>query len=603
MAGEGEELIRAKVQIISLQAQIAAVTDQALGALQENAALSRSYHALEEQLAAMKANNAADEAKTADQAELSRLRAQAAEQSELIQRMQAKRQVPEQKLGLATPVSPALPAEESAQYWKRKYEQIADYSEKVRTRFRDHRDRWKDWAEQAKVHEKERVAKLARCEMEIAKLKRDEQHASAEVKRLQAALTEAARRIADDSALSRCDVTKSPIKHAEHSSKISSEKRDPLTVLPVNATEESQESLSRTAGKQMSSATKSADLPAPRPAIRKASSEEETQDNGKPTPGKNRIIISLPVAIKDEPAGSPIICCSPSTPINHEPALPNDITAHAMQSGTPSKHKRSREQVKQSSSTGKRLCVSGHDQPNSKAIDARRTSSFEIPSSPHKQQGLGDVRRTQSSGSLVNPQEDSKRVPLWQTLPQKRSPLRLPQQPKNIGRYASAAKPTGQLDFSDFAIDAEKNDGVNYAFQEALRGKDARKQAHAKDCPCCADYYRFAGPFPSQSGPIWRAKEPDEPEEPVMSDAEKMKQQMSRHRERWEKEKTPELHWRVDFPSTQEVAEEARLAEERRVQKLKAMEEEALSGKGRIIFRESKQPRPSSRKRARRVRE
>jgi hypothetical protein len=491
-------------------------------------------------------------------------------------------QLKEIKTGLATPVSPAVPGEENAAYWKRKYEQLAAYNEEVRTRFRESRTIWKDWAEKAKEHESRRKEWADRLKLQDGQrkaLKLENAALRAEVEDLKQQHVGTA----TPTQKRQKSLKERPVGPPEEAAS----SRDPLALLPVNAIEDSQDSAAKQPTQMVHASSEHPEQNlTQRPT--KPGSDDETQDNGKPTPGRKDRFISIPAKVEQV---SPVLCL-----IKSEESTSTNSSA-LLAPSTPTKEKRPH--AIDNDNAVKRLCVEADASSKSalRKASARHSSAHidATPASPQKQIGCGDVRRTQSF-SLFEGSQPEKHVPLWKTLPPKRSPLRLPQQPKNIGRYASMNKPVGQIDFRDFAIDPSKNEGVDYAFQEPVRGQEARNKLHAKDCRCCSDYYRLAGPFPDQIGPKWRDRDPDEPEEPKLSDADRLKQQISRHRERWHRSPTPEIHWRADFPSTQEYAEEARLAEERKVRKLKEMEQEAHRGNGRIIFRENKKP-SSARKR------
>lgn len=96
-------------------------------------------------------------------------------------------------------------------------------------------------------------------------------------------------------------------------------------------------------------------------------------------------------------------------------------------------------------------------------------------------------------------------------------------------------------------------------YHEVVRGKEARKALHASDCACCSDFYKLAGPGMRNTGPAWRS-----PPQTVPHDT---KQQVGRHRSRWQRSPTPPLFWDCDFPTTQQLAQEREQNRERRARK------------------------------------
>ncbi|EKM55809.1 uncharacterized protein PHACADRAFT_71198, partial [Phanerochaete carnosa HHB-10118-sp] len=108
----------------------------------------------------------------------------------------------------------------------------------------------------------------------------------------------------------------------------------------------------------------------------------------------------------------------------------------------------------------------------------------------------------------------------------------------------------------------------NFKYEEVVRNKRERRRLHGGDCECCRDYYEAIGPLPSRlQAPLWRTP-PSSPAKnhPSSSyhennysgdereaDIQDHKQQVSRHRTRWEAPKTPPGYWNIGFPDTQEV--------------------------------------------------
>lgn len=119
-------------------------------------------------------------------------------------------------------------------------------------------------------------------------------------------------------------------------------------------------------------------------------------------------------------------------------------------------------------------------------------------------------------------------------------------------------------------IDAAANDGLNYAYEEVVRGHK-RKQMHAEDCPCCSKFYTMAAGAGLVQGS-------------TRITPMQMKQQHSRHRYHFKRQQTPPGFWNADFPTTQEEQEYRRqgLEMQRRAHEEKAAI--ARQGGGRYKF-------------------
>ena len=98
----------------------------------------------------------------------------------------------------------------------------------------------------------------------------------------------------------------------------------------------------------------------------------------------------------------------------------------------------------------------------------------------------------------------------------------------------------------------------------------------------CAQYYEAVGPLPSRlQPPVWRSPESSPSkrrsgkrtrdsfeDDDEKGEIEAHKNAISRHRQPWERAKTPPGYWNIGFPDTQEVAamnaEAARMHERKR---------------------------------------
>ncbi|KAF9026210.1 hypothetical protein BDZ89DRAFT_1016326 [Hymenopellis radicata] len=130
---------------------------------------------------------------------------------------------------------------------------------------------------------------------------------------------------------------------------------------------------------------------------------------------------------------------------------------------------------------------------------------------------------------------------------------------KGRGRYSNIGA-TPQHDAHNttinatFAIDPSRNDGLDYAYEEVVRGKEKRRNLHGGDCECCRDYYEGVGPLPPRQGmPLWKSPEPNKKASPVTTPRRERKKGISRHRHQWAQGGTPPDYWNIGFPDTQEV--------------------------------------------------
>ncbi|KAM5536816.1 hypothetical protein V8D89_009534 [Ganoderma adspersum] len=155
---------------------------------------------------------------------------------------------------------------------------------------------------------------------------------------------------------------------------------------------------------------------------------------------------------------------------------------------------------------------------------------------------------------------------------------------KGRGRYGPQAQAAKETINAMFEIDPGRNGGVDFQFEEVVRDKEKRKGMHGGDCECCRDYYNAIGTLPARpKAPMWRSPESSPSKKPVRISfgdggddenenetvaIEHHKNAISRHRQQWERAKTPPGYWNIGFPSTQEVAamnaEAARMHERKR---------------------------------------
>lgn len=171
------------------------------------------------------------------------------------------------------------------------------------------------------------------------------------------------------------------------------------------------------------------------------------------------------------------------------------------------------------------------------------------------------------------------------------------------GNTKSKARDISTLDISDFRVNPEVNGGKDYAFTETVRNREARKCLPGCMKTCCRDLVGFAeaAGLPAVSkGPRWRSSSPALVEdcelprrslrnEPVSKEdkAKEFTNRYGRHRDAFERRRSPPGFWDADFPTTQELEQQRVAAEEMRKKKVEDMRKEAERGsKGRFVFKD-----------------
>ncbi|KAL0959048.1 hypothetical protein HGRIS_014352 [Hohenbuehelia grisea] len=158
-----------------------------------------------------------------------------------------------------------------------------------------------------------------------------------------------------------------------------------------------------------------------------------------------------------------------------------------------------------------------------------------------------------------------------------------------------------------FAINPERNGGLDFQFEDVIRSRDDRRRLDAGDCECCREYYDAIGPLPQgPSAPLWRSP-PATPVKPCprhghgidsrlavksvdrgsqRAGTQAHKQAISRHRHQWARAGTPPGYWDIGFPSTQEAIAINDQAEVMHRKKEETIEAEARRDNGRYIQRQ-----------------
>ncbi|ETW78470.1 hypothetical protein HETIRDRAFT_324863, partial [Heterobasidion irregulare TC 32-1] len=129
---------------------------------------------------------------------------------------------------------------------------------------------------------------------------------------------------------------------------------------------------------------------------------------------------------------------------------------------------------------------------------------------------------------------------------------------------------------AQYEINPDVNEKLDYQFDEVVRGRQARQRLHGTDCDCCRDYYEAVGPLPPRlSAPMWRSPSPSPARPAERQDAiDSHKQEISRHRQQWQRGNTPPDFWVIGFPDTQAASRINAQAEQMHKEKVEMVERE-----------------------------
>lgn len=171
-------------------------------------------------------------------------------------------------------------------------------------------------------------------------------------------------------------------------------------------------------------------------------------------------------------------------------------------------------------------------------------------------------------------------------------------------------QPIERLRPEDFKPNPKYNDGLTYVYDEVVRGKDARAAlSGCTDLNCCGKTFRhFAEAERKTLGSLtttrtenihlmekylgdqaWQlgTMSPEEKDETwLLAKTWELANKFGKHRQRYSRMPTPPGFWNVDFPSTQERAEELVQAEEIRNALVSERYREAMRCDGSWLFRD-----------------
>jgi hypothetical protein len=212
------------------------------------------------------------------------------------------------------------------------------------------------------------------------------------------------------------------------------------------------------------------------------------------------------------------------------------------------------------------------------------------------------VAHSSARSSLVSDDRPQWRMKALEPRSSARKPLVSPT--RNQGRLRS--KPVTELTTQDFKVNPVYNQGYSHAFSETVRKRGDRMCLPGCTNPqCCGSTFRTLaeaqGPLPfSQEEALLEdylgdaydnmsmtQMSSEERQELVLqARTKKMAKETGKHREAWERRRTPPGFWRVDFPTTQEQQEDRERSKE---QEKKAVQERWLEAQrkgGKWIFRD-----------------
>ncbi|KAI0164437.1 SAE2-domain-containing protein [Hypoxylon sp. FL1284] len=239
------------------------------------------------------------------------------------------------------------------------------------------------------------------------------------------------------------------------------------------------------------------------------------------------------------------------------------------------------------------LYAQSHDTPTTRVSEQKRGLPFT------KDEASKSNKAPQSRGTSKAPKKQTPGKSVFQ-----RSTERTTNSTPD-GTKPLRERPKSELYITDFKVNPDANDGVNFAFTEVVRNKDER--ANLTGCVqenCCGQVFRVqargmrARTSPSDFQALLGRYLGDEAWKlPTMSEAEKedlwveaktqeLSNEHSRHRHRYHRAPSPAGYWRMHFPSTQEELQDKEEAAKRTRQMVEERYREAMRPGGRWLFRD-----------------
>lgn len=216
--------------------------------------------------------------------------------------------------------------------------------------------------------------------------------------------------------------------------------------------------------------------------------------------------------------------------------------------------------------------------------------------------------RSSKPKTRASPREDpTPEGPVWtMRAPETRSTARKSRMSPSRQEGRLRDKPVEELSVKDFKPNPEYNQGYSYAFSETVRKRGDRMCLPGCTNPqCCGSTFRT---FAEVQAPLSSSQEEalledylgdaysnmqltqmssEERQELVLqARTKKMAMESGKHREAYERRRTPPGFWRVDFPTTQEQQEDRQRAREQEKSIVQERWLEAHRKGGKWIFRD-----------------
>jgi hypothetical protein len=265
--------------------------------------------------------------------------------------------------------------------------------------------------------------------------------------------------------------------------------------------------------------------------------------------------------------------------LHHSTSPPHDADAHQMRTPATARVKMEQNPTPPSSSRATKT-------------PAARTTSHDLRSTEHSKTRKGSAidDRPRWSMKALEPRPSTQKPRI--------SPTR------NQDRLRS--KPVTELTVHDFKVNPAYNQGYSHAFSETVRKRGDRMCLPGCTNPqCCGSTFRT---FAEAQGPLSFSQEEalledylgdaydnmsmtqmstEERQELVLqARTKKMAKEAGKHREAYERRRSPPGFWRVDFPTTQEHQEDRERSKEQEKKVVQDRWLEAQRRGGRWIFRD-----------------
>ncbi|KAI9807503.1 MAG: hypothetical protein M1825_005443 [Sarcosagium campestre] len=160
------------------------------------------------------------------------------------------------------------------------------------------------------------------------------------------------------------------------------------------------------------------------------------------------------------------------------------------------------------------------------------------------------------------------------------------------GRKSLRDAAAEDLQLGDFKINPHFNQGLNYAFAESVRSQAQRRclPGCVRDDCCGSKFKRFIEiggfPQPLPPGKAQTSSESTNEQGDATVQAKSLADQYGKHRQAFERRKTPPGFWRADMPNTQELERDREVARRMEREKVGERQREAMRRGGKWLFRD-----------------